>query len=68
MRILAGASSSLGTTYSALGRHADALVLFQKALNILRCTLPADHPEICEGTERTFDIFLKSDYSFQTTS
>jgi len=41
--------ANLAATYSALGRHADALVLLEKALNIKRCTLSAEDPEICEG-------------------
>ena len=41
--------SNLATTYSALGRHADALALFEQALEFQRRVLPADDPDIGEG-------------------
>ena len=37
--------------YSALGRHADALAMGEKALEFQRHVRPADHPEIGEGCE-----------------
>ena len=47
---ISGASgmSNLATTYSALGRHEDALALFEKALDIKQRCLPGDDPDICE--------------------
>ena len=41
--------SHLAGTYSALGRHADALALFEQVLEFRRRVLPANHPEIGEG-------------------
>lgn len=40
--------SNLATTYSALGRHEDALAMFEKALDIKQRCLPGDDPDICE--------------------
>jgi hypothetical protein len=40
--------SNLAATHSALGRHGEALALFEKCLDIKRRHLPADHPDICE--------------------
>ena len=40
---------NLATTYSELGRHADALAMFERVLEFQRRVLPADHPEIGEG-------------------
>jgi hypothetical protein len=42
---------NLAGTYSALGRHADALVMKERVLEFRRRVLPADHPEIGEGCE-----------------
>ncbi len=41
--------SNLAATYSALGRHADAVALFEQVLEFLRRVLPANHPDIGEG-------------------
>ena len=41
--------SNLASTYSALGRHADALAMGERVLEFLRRVLPANHPEIGEG-------------------
>jgi hypothetical protein len=41
--------NNLAQTYSALGRHADALSLFEQVLELRRRVLPADHPDIGEG-------------------
>jgi hypothetical protein len=41
--------ANLGSTYSALGRHEDALAMGEKALEFQRRVRPADHPEIGEG-------------------
>ncbi len=43
--------SNLATTYSALGRHADAIVMMERGLEFDCRVLPADHPEIGEGCE-----------------
>ncbi len=43
--------NNLAMTYSALGRHADALAMQERALEFLRRVLPADHPSIGEGCE-----------------
>jgi hypothetical protein len=42
---------NLSSTYSALGRHADALTMGELVLEFLRRVLPADHPNIGEGCE-----------------
>jgi hypothetical protein len=41
--------SNLAGTYSALGRHADAVALIEQALEFQRRVLPANHPDIGEG-------------------
>ena len=41
--------SNLASTYSALGRHADALALEEQVLEFRRRVLPANHPDIGEG-------------------
>ena len=41
--------SNLASTYSALGRHADALAMEKRVLEFRRRVLPANHPEIGEG-------------------
>ena len=47
---IAGTSmSNLAATYGALGRHADALALQEKALEFRRRVLPEDHPDIGEA-------------------
>ena len=38
--------NNLATTYSALGRHQDALVLQEKTLELQRRVLPENHSEI----------------------
>ena len=40
---------NLAQTYSDLGRHADALALFEQVLEFFRRVLPANHPSIGEG-------------------
>ena len=40
---------NLALTHSALGRHADALGLFEQVLEFWRRVLPANHPDIGEG-------------------
>ncbi len=45
--------NNLATMYSALGRHADALAMGEKALEFQRRVLPANHPEIGEGCFET---------------
>jgi hypothetical protein len=42
---------NLASTYSALGRHADALAMEEKVLEFRRRVLPADHLDIGEGFE-----------------
>ena len=47
---IAGSSMiNLAGTYRALGRHADALALQEKALEFRRRVLPEDHPAIGEA-------------------
>ena len=41
--------SNLASTYSALGRHADALAMGERVLEFRLRVLPADHPDIGEG-------------------
>jgi hypothetical protein len=43
------AMNNLAVTYSALGRHADALAMEELVLESQRRVLPADHPDIGEG-------------------
>ncbi len=40
---------NLSGTYSALGRHADALAMGEEVLEFRRRVLPANHPDIGEG-------------------
>ena len=40
--------SSFSSTYSELGRHADALALNENVLEFRRRVLPDDHPDIGE--------------------
>ncbi len=40
---------NLASTYSELGRHADALAMEERVLEFRRRVLPADHPDIGEG-------------------
>ena len=40
---------NLAQTYSALGRHLDALAMGEQALGFQRRVLPANHPDIGEG-------------------
>jgi hypothetical protein len=42
---------NLALTYSALGRHADALAMNERVLEFRRRVLPANHPKIGEGCE-----------------
>jgi len=41
--------NNLATTYSELGRHADALAMGERVLEFQRRVLPADHPHIGKG-------------------
>ncbi len=41
--------SNLASTYSDLGRHADALAMSEQVLEFRRRVLPANHPDIGEG-------------------
>jgi hypothetical protein len=43
--------NNLASTYSALGRHADALAMGERVLEFQRRVLPANHPDIGEGCE-----------------
>ena len=40
---------NLAGSYSALGRHADALAMGEQVLEFRRRVLPANHPDIGEG-------------------
>jgi hypothetical protein len=42
---------NLASSYHALGRHADALVLQEKVLELFRRVLPEDHPDIGEDDD-----------------
>ena len=47
---LAGtAMNNLASTYSKLGRHNEALAMFERVLEFRRRVLPEDHPDIGEG-------------------
>ena len=41
--------SHLARTYSALGRHSEALAMQESVLEFRRRVLPAEHPHIGEG-------------------
>ena len=41
--------SQLASTYSALGRHSEALAMAESVLEFRRRVLPAEHPSIGEG-------------------
>ncbi len=41
--------NSLAISYSALGRHQEALEMFEKTLEFRRRVLPENHPDIGEG-------------------
>ena len=43
---LGDAMGNLANTYSALGRHQDALVMKEKTLEFQRRVLPENHPDI----------------------
>ena len=40
---------NLASTYSALGRHDDALAMKERVLEFRRRVLPENHPDIGEG-------------------
>ena len=44
--VLGAATSNLAATYSALGRHQDAVVSQEKTLEFFRRVLPENHPHI----------------------
>ena len=44
--VLGNTMSNLAATYSALGRHQDALVLEEKTLEFRRRVQPENHPDI----------------------
>jgi hypothetical protein len=44
--------NNLAGTYSKLGRHADALAVFERVLEFQRRVLPANDPDMGEGCER----------------
>ena len=55
--------SNLALTYSALGRHSDALAMEESVLEFRRRVLPADHPSIGEGRVwSAAAFFFLSDY------
>ena len=41
--------NSLANSYSALGRHGEALEMREKTLEFRRRVLPENHPDIGEG-------------------
>jgi tetratricopeptide (TPR) repeat protein len=43
------AMNNLAATYTRLGRHADALAMFERTLEFQRRVLPANHPELGES-------------------
>ena len=50
--------SSMANIYSAAGRHQDALVMKEKALQFLRRALPENHPDICASRSCLFIYVL----------
>ena len=53
---LAYCMHNLGTSYSDVGRHEDAVVLHKQTLDLRRRVLPENHPEI--GCMRSRCVFL----------
>ena len=47
----------LGSSYSYLGRHSEALAMLESVLEFYRRVLPADHPSIGEG--RVWGVLLR---------
>ena len=43
---LGGAMGNLAVTYTALGRHQDALAMKEKSFEFMRRVLPENHPQI----------------------
>ncbi len=43
------ATENLGRMFRDLGRHVDALAMFERVLEIRNRALPANHPRIGEG-------------------
>ena len=41
--------NNLAASYSALGRHEEALAMKERVLELYRRVLPEDHPDIGEG-------------------
>jgi hypothetical protein len=41
--------SNLAEMYRALGRHTDALALYEQVVELFRRVLPVNHPDIGEG-------------------
>ena len=41
--------SGLACSYSALGRHEEALAMEERVLEFMRRVLPENHPDIGEG-------------------
>ena len=48
---------NLAETYSALGRHDDALAMKERVLEFWRRVLPENHPDIGEGRVRRVVVF-----------
>ena len=44
--------NNLAATYSALGRHEDALVMEEKTLRVLQATLPPSHPHVKQAQQQ----------------
>jgi hypothetical protein len=44
--------NNLAATYTALGRHADALLMMERVVEFRRRVLPTNHPEIGEGCSK----------------
>ena len=47
------AMSNLASTYSSLGRHADAVAMGEMVLEFRRRVLPENHPDLGEGHVRS---------------
>ena len=43
--------NNIAATYSALGRHQDALVMEEKTLRVLQATLPPSHPHVKQAQQ-----------------
>ena len=56
---MAGSLNNLAACYHFQGQYAQAEPLYQRALNILQKSLPADHPNLATGMENYATLLEK---------